>query len=115
MNEGGEKKLDILIEAVGALTETVEFIKDNAAMQASVDTLQNDVSGLRNDVSGLRTEMHAGFANVDIEFRSVRGEIREVKDKVDRIDKRTEEDVNALVDDQLKLKRTVLKMQKGIA
>lgn len=128
MNEGSDKKLDTLIETVGVLsgkfdtltgkvdtlTETVEFIKDNAAMQESLDNLETKLTG---KIDSLRTEMHAGFANVEMESRSVRGEIKEVKEKVDRIDKRTEEDANALANDQIKTSSRLraLELQKGTA
>ena len=107
MDEGSEKKLDELLEIV-------TFIKDNAAMQVGLDSvrvgldsLKEKVSLLNSKVDSLQTETHIGFAHTNTELQNIRSELKE---QLDKLDKRTEEDINALVKDQMTLRQDI----KGI-
>ena len=81
------------MEKETTINELMEFLAENMVTKKEAEKFAT-----KDDVESLRTEMTAGF-------RMVREEIKETNEKIDSLDKRTSEDVAAVMKDVFNIKQ----------
>ena len=96
-----------ILEAIHTFSNNVD--KKFAGIDQKFAGIDQKFAGIDARFDKLENEMKAGFA-------SIRSEIKEVKvellAKIDTLDKRSEEDTCANMDDYLKLKARIEKLEK---
>lgn len=92
----------------------VTFIRDNAALQSSVEKIESDVSTLKSDVSAIRVEMEQGFDSIHAELASIRNEIAEIKLTLKQTIETEKDDTRAIGGNYLNLLKRVVTMEEKI-
>jgi hypothetical protein len=101
---GGSNKNQTLEKKVDDILDIVIFLKDSIRNQFNaVDNrfaqMENRFVQIDNRFEQLTQEMRAGFAYVHQEIKEVGQRVTSLKTKVDRIDKRSVEDTDVIVND----------------
>lgn len=111
MDQEDKQKLAEVVEIVTSIAETVNFIKDNAAMQSDMDASFDAVD---KRFENLHQEMNERFDGVAMDIRAIRADIADIKTRLTALEKRTIEDANAAAKEILELKERLEKVERQV-
>ncbi|OIO19808.1 MAG: hypothetical protein CO029_01920 [Candidatus Magasanikbacteria bacterium CG_4_9_14_0_2_um_filter_41_10] len=128
-----DDKVDILIEKVDGNTKNIDsltdtlsefmgFVRDNMATKDDIEDLRKEVKGdsatLRTELKGEMAEMKEEIGDLRLEmqagFRGIEKELMDIKASLDRLEKKTQEDDDATVQEIFLLKKRVAQVEKEL-
>ena len=89
--------------------ELMEFLQENMATKADLKNLAT-----KDGVRVLEKRIDALDSKLTVELRSIQNDLDEIKIRLTKLEKRTLEDVNAVVKDTIKLQRRVDMLEKKV-
>jgi len=93
------------------ILEIVNFIKDNAATQESVDRIDEK---FENKIGNLHADMSQNFSSVHSELAEIKNELNDIKQKINQTINTERDDTRVIGGDYLKLLKRVKVMEEKI-
>ena len=84
--------------------ELMEFLVENMATKGDLAQMRSEMA-TKDDIVGVSSRIDSLELRVDAGFRMVSEEIKETNERIDRLDRRTSEDVGAVIKDLFKVKQ----------